>query len=276
MGTGAWCIVLRDGYANACSPSDRLPMHPCTHGPRPALTGRSRLAVWPICLSKHWDRHRTPLQRSCGTKVRRVAGCRRAFPRTALFLSDALHLVFIVSVLTPCRWSLGSVLFLAAWSVMMGPMQYSKHAAFLLGRRICPRLMHADVAFSSTPHFGSEIAIHGCLLWKHCAHALLLSRRKLSSLFSTPPMPHPDPCKPLALSLRDPCTPLRHTPRNTCRSSHFTDTVRVISSTAPFLHLLPSLPNSSLCSGSPSRTFPWALLACALGRGSRAAALPPG
>lgn len=63
-----------------------------------------------------------PLQRSCGTKVRRVAACRWTLRQTRCDLIMSL-------ALTSFRWSMGSVLFLAAWSVMMGPIQYGKQAS---------------------------------------------------------------------------------------------------------------------------------------------------
>ncbi|KAF1937058.1 SFT2-domain-containing protein [Clathrospora elynae] len=85
-----------------------------------------------------------PLQRSCGSKVRRAAG-----------------------------WSMGSVLFLAAWGVLMGPIQYFNH--LISG----PRLPFTAAYFgsisltlyfslglhSTTLTFIAAIAQLVCLLW---------------------------------------------------------------------------------------------------------------
>lgn len=164
-------LVLWHGYANSCVPSTWCSSAPlvdsgyatCKMGLICHLT--SRLATGRSALD--------PLQRSCGTKVRRAAACRWILSRTGCVNAC---LVCRALALTSFRWTMGSVLFLAAWAVMMGPIQYGKQASlqFSCTPADPPQLLTTlqSSTLSLVRDFRSLLLILG-VLHSHCTFRLV-------------------------------------------------------------------------------------------------------
>lgn len=96
---------------------------------------------------------------------------------------------------------MGSVLFLAAWSVMMGPIQYSKPALSQLRLHTCICIIYADDAtvqhLISGPRLPFTAAYFGSIALTlyfslgvslPCPNILALTRTKLAQPLSTYPM----------------------------------------------------------------------------------------
>jgi hypothetical protein len=90
---------------------------------------------------------------------------------------------------------MASVLFLGAWGVLMGPVQYGEPASPT--RLSISPLLTIPPFTSPTPHFWSEASVHSSLLHEYCSDALLLARGKSvvppACLFSLAGIIRPDP-----------------------------------------------------------------------------------
>ncbi|KAF7503375.1 hypothetical protein GJ744_003939 [Endocarpon pusillum] len=102
----SWNLFGRSGYV-------QLPTHEAPGAPLPAPSRREEEEGW-FALSR-WDRLL-------------VFGCCN-LAAAACFVS--CYLLFLVLATRPRKfailWSVGSILFLASWAVLMGPRQYIQH-----------------------------------------------------------------------------------------------------------------------------------------------------
>src|ERR1700753_826395 len=69
---------------------------------------------------------------------------------------------------------MGSVLFLASWAVLMGPLAYSKGDAGTHSNA-GPNTF-SNSSRSSAFGFGSTVTVYGGLLWRYCSNPLLFHR----------------------------------------------------------------------------------------------------
>lgn len=155
-------IVLLRGYANSCNSVKDLACS--AHRLRTsALTNRFRV---PLDLSSH-----SKISAGPSAAIMRAQGsarCRLQTSSTYFRLRTVVsyaHCPKDLSANDNYRWSMGSVLFLAAWGVLMGPIQYGKQASFSLWLHTSPTVPTADASRSPAPHFWSEASVHGCLFW---------------------------------------------------------------------------------------------------------------
>lgn len=89
----------------------------------------------PLDLSSHWQIGTGP-----SLAIMRAQGSARCRVQKACYpvlttSRQALHTHSAKDVYANCmgcRWSMGSVLFLGAWGVLMGPIQYCKQASFFI------------------------------------------------------------------------------------------------------------------------------------------------
>jgi hypothetical protein len=80
----------------------------------------------PLDLSSHHEIVIGP-----SSAIMRAQGSARCRVQMALSVSDyATRRTLALTNMSHCRWSMGSVLFLGAWGVLMGPIQYCKPASF--------------------------------------------------------------------------------------------------------------------------------------------------
>lgn len=159
---------------------------------------------------------------------------------------------------------MGSILFLAAWSVMMGPIQYGKHASLQFWLRSC---IHVTVADGATV----QHLISGPRLPFTAAYFGSIALTLYFSLGVSLPFPSIldfIPTRPAQPLLMYPTHP-HHFGFRLVSFVYFADNVRVISSTALFSPLLRSLRSSFPCSGSLSPTFLWVPLAYGSERASQ-------
>ena len=164
---------------------------------------------------------------------------------------------------------MGSLLFLASWTILLGPRTYFHHLAS------GPRLPFTAVYFGSialTLIFAFQVRRHlavlssflqGCLPWPPSLPSLLqLFSSSPHAPFALPPLPaHIRPpllLAPSFLPSRNPSSPLHRTFKAD-PSAH---------STSPSSPSSPPSSSSSRSSGTSSRTFPWAPPACASRRAS--------